>query len=319
MKTLAIVSFLAVFLAHNAMAQQDMSIPTYSPSDYTEILNGAYKQKPARIAGKLYMPDNVSKPVPSVVIMHGSGGVEDYNATIAESLQQNGIAALVLDSFSGRGLSSTGQDQGKLSMAASVLDAFQALLALRQQPGIDGSRVGIVGFSRGGVAALFSNQEPIRRAVLGEALGFRGHVPVFPGCSTQWEHVQPTKMPVLFLLGQKDDLTPADKCQTYADRIVRAGGNAQVVIYPDGYHNFMKTRYNKNTSSQNYGSCDMTINDQGNMLYPRIGIGVNGDWASFVNKVFADCGTKGYSSGGSADIRDQAIRDITNFFQRSLR
>ena len=319
---LALILMLSGLSLSPGMAQEmrAIEITTYSPGDYTEMLDGSYKKKSAKIIGKLYLPPNVTGAVPAVVVMHGSGGVnQEIDGTVAEAIRKIGMAAFVLDSFTERGLSSTGVDQGKLSMAASVLDSFEALQTLRQQPEIVSSRIGLIGFSRGGVAAMFSGQEPLRRAILGEADGYRASIAVYPGCSTQWEQVHPAKSPMLFMVGEKDDLTPATKCLRYVERINQAGGTAKVVVYPNVSHQFFLASQTRNDMAQNYSDCDMTIKSTGEMYYPKLSLGVGNDWPGFVRKVFADCGKRGFNNGGTLEVRDRAIADITTFFRDNLR
>jgi dienelactone hydrolase len=71
----------------------------------------------------------------------------------------HGIAAFILDSFTGRGITSTNSDQDQLSRLVGVLDAYRALDLLGSHPRIDPARVLIMGFSRGGGAAHWSAQK----------------------------------------------------------------------------------------------------------------------------------------------------------------
>ncbi len=301
-----------------AESAENISISTFTPIDYKEILSGSYKKKPDSISGNLYLPEEKSGPVSAVVIMHGSGGIrQDTELAVSEAINRLGVATLVVDSFKGRGLSST-KDQGSLPMAATVLDAFQALIGLQNRTDIAGDHVGIIGFSRGGVAALFSNQKPLKQAILGNAVGFSYHIPVYPGCSTQWDNVVPTAAPVLFLLGEKDDLTPAKKCKRYADRISTGGGLAKTIEYPGVSHQFLIEKSRKISGVGNFANCDMGIRDNGEMHYPSKGISVEGDWRGFVRKVFKDCGKKGFTQGGTAESHQAAIADIVKFVQEGF-
>jgi len=307
-------------LSQSAASAERVKIPTYTPKDYSEILSGAYKKKKAKkISGRLYLPTERPGPVPAVVIMHGSGGIrKDTEMSVSAALAKSGIATLVVDSFRGRGLSETGSDQGKLPMAATVLDGFQALLALRKHPDIQSDRIGIVGFSRGGVAAIFTNQMPLKAAVLGDAPGFAAHAPIYPGCSTQWDNVIPTSAPVRFFLGQKDDLTPAAKCQRYAKRITAGGGKADAIVYPGVSHQFLIKRKRKVRKVPNFANCNLGIRPNGEMHYPKLKIKVGGNWRKFVKKVFKHCGKKGFTQGGTKKSHSAAISDITKFFKESL-
>ncbi len=318
-KALWIVS-LFVFLNGAAYASKTIIFPTYSPNDYSEILSGSFKGNPGQISGSLYMPVSTDTPVAAVVIMHGSGGIrEDTEIAVANSLANSGVAAFVVNSFKGRGFSETGSDQGKLPMAATVLDAFQALLALRKQPHIDGKRIGVVGFSRGGVASLFTNQKPLQKSVLSGQSGFMVHAPIYPGCSTSWDKVIPTSAPVRFFLGENDDHTPAKKCLLYEKRINEAGGKSDSVVYPGVSHQFLIPKMKKIHKTGNFAECDLGIRNNGEIHYPKLGISVNGDWRGFVRKVFKDCGTRGFTQGGNSTIREKAIEDITKYLVDNLR
>lgn len=314
-----LLSAVLLFGAAGLAAGQAVPIPTFTPENYTDILSGDYKNSPARISGQLTLPSGGARPVPAVVVMHGSGGIRpDTELAVANALVDAGIATLIVDSFRGRGLSDTGKDQGQLPMAATVLDAFQALLALRARSEIDGARIGVVGFSRGGVAAMFTNQRPLKEAVVGATPGFAAHSPVYPGCSTQWDEVSPTPAPLLFLLGARDDLTPARKCEDYAGRIRSAGGKAEAIVYPGVSHQFLIPKQRGVRDAANFADCDLRIRASGEMYSPALGLAVGNDWKGFVRKVFKDCGKKGFRQGGTAESQRAAVADIVAFFQGAI-
>lgn len=302
-----------------ASAEETLAIPSYTPQNYTGILDGSYKKTPAALSGRLYLPSGGGR-VPAVVVMHGSGGIRsEIEVSVAQLLQKKGIAALIVDSFKGRGLSRTGEDQGKLPMAATVLDGFQALLALRAHDRVDAKRIGAVGFSRGGVAAMFADQEPLRKAVLGESGGFAALMPVYPGCSTQWDKVESAGTPVKFLLGKEDNYTPAAKCERLAQRINAAGGKAEATEVAGGYHQFLLTRTRELDRVANFAKCDMGITPAGEMHYPKLGIEVGDNWRGFVRKVFKDCGKRGATLGGTDATRATALTEISQFFVTELK
>ena len=298
----------------------EIDIPTFTPASYAAILDGSYTSSKDTISGKLTLPANSgSTQVPAVILLHGSGGVRDeIELTVAKALNDAGIATLVVDSFSGRGLSSTGKDQGKLTMAASVIDGLQALKALKSHPGIDPNRIGVTGFSRGGVAALFAGQKPLADAVLTDGSTFAALAPVYPGCATQWDKVQPVSAQMHFFLGEKDDLTPATRCVDYAAKIKAAGGKADTTIYPGASHQFLIAKQSKVSGAANFADCSMGIRDNGTTYHSATGTDDSSGWVSFVRGVFKNCGKKGFTRGSSEDVRKRAIEDITSFFARSL-
>jgi len=81
------------------------SIETLTLTDQ-QFLLGAKDGKPARIGGELRLPPGTTR-IPAVVLIHGSGGVGANVDGWAQALNAMGIAALILDTFTGRGISQT--------------------------------------------------------------------------------------------------------------------------------------------------------------------------------------------------------------------
>ncbi len=129
-----------------------------------------------QLRGKLVLPDAATHgpgPFPAVVIVHGS---ESYSAVDyyfdPYLYAANGFAALAFDK---RG---TGESQGKYLQNFHVLsdDVVAAVRWLRTQPGIDGNRIHLAGFSQGGwIAPLAALKDGNIRSVL---VGYGVMVPV---------------------------------------------------------------------------------------------------------------------------------------------
>jgi len=124
------------------------------------------------LRGKLVLPEG-SGPFPAVVIVHGS---EDFSAVDyyyePYLYAANGFAALAFDK---RG---TGESDGKYLQNFHVLsdDVVAAVRWLRAQPGIDGNRIHLAGFSQGGwIAPLAALKDGNIRSIL---VGYGVMVPV---------------------------------------------------------------------------------------------------------------------------------------------
>ena len=123
------------------------------------VIKQTFKGKAITITGELYLPPGGAK-VPAMIVHHGSGGITDARERrYARELVKMGVAALVLDSFTGRGVTSTVRDQSAVSTNDMLGDAFAALKILAGYARIDGARVGIMGFSKGGSVALLAAHE----------------------------------------------------------------------------------------------------------------------------------------------------------------
>ncbi|WP_168217365.1 alpha/beta hydrolase [Paracoccus liaowanqingii] len=109
------------------------------------------------IASILNLPEGVENP-PVVLMMHGFtgsknefsiGGTEIGLYTfMADKLAQAGIASLRID-FTGSGESSGSWEDTRFS--GQIADAVHAFDYLQTLPSVDGSRIGILGYSQGGL------------------------------------------------------------------------------------------------------------------------------------------------------------------------
>ena len=188
--------------------------------------------QPATITGDLYTPSGKG-PYPAVVLFHGCGGVSPNVPAWALWLQSEGYAALVVDSFQGRGLRNLCADTRPLTPAVRAADVYAAAAKLQAMGVVDGDRIAAMGFSHGGstVLAAWRTQAKHSDAKL------RALIALYPGCGSQ-QPPPPDAAPLLILAGGKDDWTPAESCQTLADASREAGRPVTIVVYPDARHHF---------------------------------------------------------------------------------
>ena len=138
------------------------------------------------VAGKLVTPklgEGEAEPraEPAVVICHGSDGVDGRGDFHAAALNAAGIATLEIDMWAARG-TVRGAAARPGSVPETLPDAFAAKRFLAAQPEVDADRVGIMGFSWGGVVTLLSATE---RGVATFGAGqtpFAAHMALYPVC-----------------------------------------------------------------------------------------------------------------------------------------
>ena len=307
-------------LMASAQTPEKITIKSHTPQDYADILSGRYKQSPVEISGFLALPVG-QKKFPAVVIVPGSGGYQQWMQDgFAKRLNEAGIATLIVDSFSARGVSQTGTNQATVPMAASVIDGFAALSALSKRPEIDISKVGVTGFSRGGVVAMFTQDQRLVQAMEQPALEFAAHLPFYPGCATTFDKPIPTSAPSLFLMGEKDDYTPAAQCIVYLERLKAGGAKVDSKIYPGAYHGWISDAKQVDylPRVQVFSKCDMRIDDAG--VIREIGSGANTlqGWSSFVSNVMRTCGKSGAHYGANESAKIASLSDMVNFFSLTL-
>jgi dienelactone hydrolase len=191
-----------------------------------------YEPQPATITGELYTPSGKG-PYPAVVLFHGCGGVSPNVPAWAQWLQSEGYAALVVDSFQGRGLRNLCADSRPLTPAVRAADVYAAAAKLQAMGVVDGDRIAAMGFSHGGSTVLAAwrtqRQHP--------DVKLRALIALYPGCGSQ-QLPPPDAAPLLILAGANDDWTPAESCQTLADAAREAGPPVTIVVYPDARHHF---------------------------------------------------------------------------------
>lgn len=174
-----------------------------------------------------------SGPFPAVVLMHGCSGLHQTTARWAAILNDAGYATLILDSFGPRSVfSACAGASNKASPARRALDAYGALAFLRSQPDIQPSKIALAGWSHGGIAAL--------GAVAASGIStrfenkFAAAVVFYPYCVADRSY----ELPVLLLIGEADDWTPAAPCIALHEKIAAQSGALQIVLYPAARHGF---------------------------------------------------------------------------------
>ena len=192
------------------------------------------------LAGELRLPPGpAGSRVPAVVLVHGSGGISGSTDLWARQLNEDGIAAFILDSFSGRGITSTVADQDLLHSLAMMVDSYRALDLLAAHPRIRADRIAVMGFSKGAVAAVYSAAERFRRLHGSPRHAFAAHVGLYTPCNVRYEgDAAVAAVPIRLHHGTVDDYVPVAPCRDYVGRLRAGGADATLTEYPNGQHGF---------------------------------------------------------------------------------
>ena len=201
-------------------------IPVQSVTLTTQqILAGETNGKPAVVAGQLRIPKVGTDKLPAIILVHGSGGLSASADQWARELNSVGVAVLVLNSFAGRNIVSTVNDQSQLDHLAMMVDAYRALEALSAHPRIDPARIAVIGFSKGAVASVYSANQRFQKQ-FGGGRTFAAHIGLYTPCNVAYrDDDKLTGKPVRLHHGIPDDWVPIQPCRDYVERLKKAGAD----------------------------------------------------------------------------------------------
>ena len=200
------------------------------------------------LTGYLFEP-HVPGPRPAIVMLHGRAGPYSslakgvYTAkTLSKRHKQwgefwaeRGYMALLVDSFGPRGYAQ-GFPQGSYEnrpaevseQTVRPLDAYGALAFLRARHDIRPDRIGVQGWSNGGMTVLVTISDRSPQS------GFRAALAEYPGCGM--EAIQGRYRPyapLLILIAANDAEVSPKRCQEFAAR-----NHLESIVYPGAEHNF---------------------------------------------------------------------------------
>jgi dienelactone hydrolase len=230
---------LSLLVAACATTDPGSSIVTTTPGGTEE-----------RIPSSLLKPEG-NGPFPAVVMMHDCSGLGPRSSGApgrwAKELVAHGYVVIIPDSFTTRGFPNgvcTDASRGpRVAPVQRARDAYAALAYLRTLAYVDKGRVGLMGGSHGGSTTLLA-MLPLR-GTAARRPGFAAAVALYPGCATpagkligDSRGVYRSLAPLLILVGELDDWTPAEPCRKLAEAASEAGYPVAIKVYPGAYHSF---------------------------------------------------------------------------------
>ncbi|SVD32974.1 uncharacterized protein METZ01_LOCUS385828, partial [marine metagenome] len=218
------------------------------PNQYKSIEDGSYKNTPLKVDAFIAFPKKGEGPFPVVMFAHASGGAKlftdewfKFNRQVAKSLLKKGIAVMFLDNFSARGRINTYTNQSSISHFSTYIDAFMALEYLSKDSKVNIKKVGITGWSRGGMISYMIADKRLRDALVGKDLYFAASQPRSPDCwsAGMFRNPQPIKETKIWMvLGGADNYTRAEPCVEIGEKYKANGGDIEVTVKKGWHHGF---------------------------------------------------------------------------------
>jgi dienelactone hydrolase len=232
-----------------------------------QLSNGKF-QLTDTVSGDLILPESGNAPFPVMVIAHGSGGVVKRDYVWAEFFKTQGIASFIIDTYQPRGIRDTIADQSQLTYPASTADHLMALKLLATHPKVDPARIGIIGFSRGGVVSVGTAFNTWRKHIAND-LKFAVHLPFYGGCA--WIAEQWDGSPIHNFIGDSDDyIQPVATCQAQTRFLEKAGITHSLNIFANARHGFDNLEPTKDfylARAQTFNKCSYIWNIETQVFY----------------------------------------------------
>ena len=203
-----------------------------------QFLTGQEGDRPVIVGAELRLPQRQGK-VPVVILMHGSGGIGPNVPFWVRELNAMGIATLTIDGMTGRGLVGVGDKQAVLGRLNFIVDIYRSLEMLAKHPRIDPSRIALMGFSRGGQAALYASVKRFHKLWNKSGVEIAAYIPFYPDCATTYEgDADVVDKPIRIFHGTPDNYNPVASCKAFVTRLKEAKRDVELTEYPNAPHGF---------------------------------------------------------------------------------
>ena len=193
-------------------------------------------------------------PYPGVLLIPGYQRTALHLISLGSALARNGFAAVAVSQ------PSFGKSQGKADYVGplTLKVLTEGFRKFKRESYVDANRMGIYGFSRGGMAAslLAVRLDDVRAAVFGAGIydfqkahdevkiaGIRENMEKETGMTeaavrerSSVFQMEKLKCPVLILHGEKDENVPVTQAYLLRDRLTALKKDFEIKLYPDRTH-----------------------------------------------------------------------------------
>jgi dienelactone hydrolase len=292
----------------------------------TVDVESRFHGKPLTVHAQVLLPDkHGGGKIPAMIVVHGSGGVRAVREfSYAREFNTLGVATIVIDSFTPRGIKSTVRDQSTISSYDMLVDAVSTLKAIARHPAIDPARIGIIGFSKGGTVAIKAALKRYIAPLAGNEASFALLIGMYPWCGDlPLDFQAANSAPMHMLLGADDRYVGLDSCREFGKRFAAAGGNLTLKVYPGAQHGWDtpgSTHWTE-AAGQNSSKCIYDEVAPGTWVErgSQIKIAENNRPTATAKKATAHCMTLGVSGGYNAQVRAQSMQDVRGFVREAFK
>jgi len=247
MRTVTTFVFAALLLgAHASSAQEVYPGPERLKAQAARSEDLKYPSKASSLGmfsglhNAFFKPEGAG-PFPALVLLHTCGGIREDMRAWAKAALKLGYVVLIPDSM--RGATINCYPPLPVPHGRRAKDAMDAVAHLAKQSSVDPARIYAVGFSQGTQvaeivsgstsAAVLSAPGSPRFAATAGLYGGCGFESMPPEVPLRVEFLQPdTDRPLLLLMGEADNETPASFCLERLPKLKEAGAPVEWHVYP---------------------------------------------------------------------------------------
>ena len=290
--------------------------------------------RPTTGVGALFLPDEATPehPVPAMVLLHGSGGITPgREMEYGTLLERHGIAAFVVNYYAPRGITDeTPYMLRVLSVTEfdAVTDAYAALHLLASHPAIDGQRIGLMGFSYGGMATRIAMDERIRRILAPHRHGFAAFADFYGPCFQDLGTQSVNGAPLLTLRGSADASNDLAACRQREAQLRALGVSVESHVYPGAGHAWEAQEERQLFEDAPYvAGCTVYYDARGHSSvdgHPIVDVAAGTSRAERIavrmrsGRTMQACVKHGYVIGRDDATRDKAYVALLDFLGRSF-
>lgn len=211
--------------------------PKNDPAAHIKTENVTYQQDGKEFEGYLALPKKTDKKRAAVLLIHDWTGLDEYEEMRTKMLAENGYVALAMDMY-GKGIRAKNhKEAGELSgtygkdrkLLRSRVET--ALQVLKNRSDVDASRIAVVGYCFGGMAAI---ETALMGADIKGVVTFHAAL-VFPTLAIDAANI---KVPLLIHHGDADKFVAEKDVKSLKTQLDKAKVAYQFVVHPGATHGF---------------------------------------------------------------------------------
>ena len=196
-----------------------------------------YQQDGKDFEGFIALPKKSGQKLPAVLLIHDWTGLDEYEQMRTKMLAENGYVTLAMDMY-GKGLRAknhkeAGELSGTYGKDRNLLRSriATALQVLKARPEVDPSRIAVVGYCFGGMAAI---EAALMAADINGVVTFHAALS-FPTLAADAKNV---RVPILIHHGSADKFVSDSQVKALKSEFDKAKVKYNLVVHPGATHGF---------------------------------------------------------------------------------